>query len=129
MPGVGIEPTSLARHDFKSCAYTSSAIRAKYKCEDGCGHKYFARRRLQNFATPPRLFFLLKKYICGSHIRKQANKFACFLAWRRRADVRRRIKVLQTFALLSWLLRHYLLRSSLSEIISDLSACRPLAFY
>jgi hypothetical protein len=28
VPGVGIEPTSLARHDFKSCAYTSSAIRA-----------------------------------------------------------------------------------------------------
>ena len=28
MPGVGIEPTSLSRHDFKSCAYTSSATRA-----------------------------------------------------------------------------------------------------
>lgn len=28
MPRVGVEPTSLARHDFKSCAYTSSAIRA-----------------------------------------------------------------------------------------------------
>ena len=25
---MGIEPTSLTRHDFKSCAYTSSAIRA-----------------------------------------------------------------------------------------------------
>jgi hypothetical protein len=28
VPGVGIEPTSLARHDFKSCAYTYSATRA-----------------------------------------------------------------------------------------------------
>ena len=29
MPGVGVEPTSLARHDFKSCAYTSSATRPR----------------------------------------------------------------------------------------------------
>ena len=29
MPEVGIEPTSLAGHDFKSCAYTNSATRAK----------------------------------------------------------------------------------------------------
>jgi hypothetical protein len=28
VPEVGIEPTSLTRHDFKSCAYTSSATRA-----------------------------------------------------------------------------------------------------
>ena len=28
VPGVGIEPTSLTGHDFKSCAYTSSATRA-----------------------------------------------------------------------------------------------------
>ena len=28
VPEVGIEPTSLARHDFKSCAYTNSATRA-----------------------------------------------------------------------------------------------------
>lgn len=28
VPRVGVEPTSLARHDFKSCAYTNSAIRA-----------------------------------------------------------------------------------------------------
>lgn len=28
VPGVGIEPTTLAGHDFKSCAYTNSATRA-----------------------------------------------------------------------------------------------------
>ena len=28
VPEVGIEPTSLTRHDFKSCAYTNSATRA-----------------------------------------------------------------------------------------------------
>ena len=28
VPGVGVEPTSLSRHDFKSCAYTNSATRA-----------------------------------------------------------------------------------------------------
>lgn len=28
MPGVGIEPTFLSKHDFKSCAYTNSATRA-----------------------------------------------------------------------------------------------------
>ena len=28
VPEVGVEPTSLARHDFKSCAYTCSATRA-----------------------------------------------------------------------------------------------------
>ncbi len=28
VPEVGVEPTSLTRHDFKSCAYTSSATRA-----------------------------------------------------------------------------------------------------
>src|SRR3989344_3916112 len=28
VPGVGLEPTPLARHDFESCAYTSSATRA-----------------------------------------------------------------------------------------------------
>ena len=31
VPEVGIEPTSLARHDFKSCAYTYSATRANEK--------------------------------------------------------------------------------------------------
>ena len=30
VPEVGVEPTSLARHDFKSCAYTNSATRAIY---------------------------------------------------------------------------------------------------
>ncbi len=30
VPGVGIEPTSLARHNFKSCAYTNSATRAAF---------------------------------------------------------------------------------------------------
>lgn len=34
MPRVGIEPTTLAGHDFKSCAYTSSAIRAIF-----CKHR------------------------------------------------------------------------------------------
>ena len=33
VPGVGIEPTSLARHDFKSCAYTNSATRAFFCLE------------------------------------------------------------------------------------------------
>ena len=31
MPGAGIEPTSRKGHDFKSCAYTSSATRATIK--------------------------------------------------------------------------------------------------
>jgi hypothetical protein len=28
VPEVGIEPTSLSRHDFKSCVYTNSTTRA-----------------------------------------------------------------------------------------------------
>ena len=31
----------------------------------GVGHEYFARRYLQNFSTPPRLFYLLIKHISG----------------------------------------------------------------
>ena len=50
VPEVGIEPTSLARHDFKSCAYTSSATRAKlfwHFCHEAWGgieppHRDFA---------------------------------------------------------------------------------------
>ena len=33
VPEVGVEPTSLTRHDFKSCAYTNSAIRAFFHLE------------------------------------------------------------------------------------------------
>ena len=36
VPGVGIGPTSLSRHDFKSCAYTSSAIRAIFTENSVC---------------------------------------------------------------------------------------------
>lgn len=32
---------------------------------DGVGHKYFVHRHSQNFATPARLFFLLKKHDCA----------------------------------------------------------------
>ena len=50
MPGVGIEPTSLSRHDFKSCAYTSSATRAYSIVEATArielAHKSFADSRL-----------------------------------------------------------------------------------
>jgi hypothetical protein len=36
VPGAGIEPTSLARHDFKSCAYTNSATRAIFDLQKLC---------------------------------------------------------------------------------------------
>ena len=48
VPEVGIEPTSLARHDFKSCAYTYSATRANEKYTS-----YFSKFNLPSCRPPP----------------------------------------------------------------------------
>ena len=61
----GLEPLSLAALVPKTSAYTNSAtcpILYFTKTYIRCRHKYFARRRLQNFATPAQLFFLIEKH-------------------------------------------------------------------
>lgn len=58
VPGVGIEPTSLARHDFKSCAYTSSAIRA-WRRRPGSNRRIAVLQTaaLTSFATTSNYFY------------------------------------------------------------------------
>src|SRR3989344_4461654 len=52
VPEVGIEPTPLARHDFKSCAYTNSATRAIIML------KFSNYKRRPGRESHPRIFLL-----------------------------------------------------------------------